>query len=114
MSDDPGALPTTPLLDAEYLAARLHAEGRTVRIAYPPTTDDDWNDMLQQGREAEIKALIEAAPTWTPPDPPLPDTNHDAASGTPEGHAKELEADAKRLAGLRNGRVVVVSLDRCE
>ena len=42
----------------------------------------------------------EAKKTSVVPEPLPTDTNHDAYEDTPEGQAKELEAEAKRLAGL--------------
>ena len=91
------------------VAGRLFEAGVSeVRIIdLPDGLPNKWDlaDAMPDGWTIEtVVGLIETAPTWTPQEPPLTDANHDANNGsdgdTPEGQAKELEAEAKRLAGL--------------
>lgn len=52
---------------AEAAARRRGAEGREVRIAYPPEgADKDFNDLLKSGGEQAVKAVIDAAELFVP------------------------------------------------
>ena len=51
---------------AEHAAARLHAEGRRVWIASPPTRGDDFNDLLRRGGAERVREVVEAGPEWQP------------------------------------------------
>lgn len=59
----------TGLRAAEAAAVRLYREGRRVWIASPPREGDDFNDLLIREGEAAVRAAVEAAVEWTPPEP---------------------------------------------
>ena len=57
---------------AERAAARHAAEGRRVWIAMPERAGEDFNDLLQRSGAAAVRAAVEAAVEWTPPEEAQP------------------------------------------
>ena len=61
--------------DAAKGAARRHEQGRSVRLARVPGNCEpskrgaDFNDLLQGWGIEAVRAAIEAAPLWQPPEP---------------------------------------------
>ncbi len=54
---------------AETAAKELHREGRRVFIASPAREGDDFNDLLLREGPRAVKAAVESAREWMPPDP---------------------------------------------
>jgi len=72
---------------AATAAARLHAEGRRVFIAMPPTEGDDFNDLLMRGGVDAVRRVVESAVEWT-------------GQGTTESMALVVDSGTHRPIGL--------------